>query len=361
MTTSNILLNPRNLSHDSWQNLLEIHKLCTSASSDQMKERLNSLPEASRHKIYTLVYDLKTKPETRDLQWSEQQAFDDLLEVGSALQQVAFSTLNLLNQWVQAETKGEHRESARNQIFSFLVDDNMRCLDLHRMNLTELPDIFCDRVFKQKLEKLYLYDNKLQFTPSTFCELTSLELLDLRNNELTQTPLEIGNFKSLKKLNLCCNFLQQISPQTFDLSALEQLNLSNNKLTVVPHAISKLTQLVHLQLNYNHLTKVSRLIGNLTSLTFLDLSANPLTQLPTTINKLSKLQYLNLWDNRFLNRLPLEVFDLPMTCTIDLSKCGFSTLTLLRFRNKTQDEGYRGPHIFDGRAENELIKGPSQD
>jgi len=102
--------------------------------------------------------------------------------------------------------------------------------------------------------------------------------IDLRNNQLTNLPAEIGL-----------------------LTELTALKLDNNLLTDLPAEIGLLTQLTGLELNNNQLKALPAEIRKLTELRYLYLRNNQLTNLPAEIRKLTKLVTLELCKNRIPN------------------------------------------------------------
>ena len=94
---------------------------------------------------------------------------------------------------------------------------------------------------------------KLSELPEALGQLTHLQLLDLRGNQLTELPEAIGQ-----------------------LTQLRLLNLNENELTELPEAIGQLTQLQSLNLEENQLTELPEVIGQLEHLTKLKLDGNPL-------------------------------------------------------------------------------------
>ena len=110
---------------------------------------------------------------------------------------------------------------------------------------------------------LRLYNMGLGGTvPAEIGQLTSLERLDLRGNQLTSVPAEIGQ-----------------------LTSLERLWLGGNQLTSVPAEIGQLTSLAWLWLSGNKLTSLPAEIGHLTSLRVLDLGGNQLTSVPAAFRE----------------------------------------------------------------------------
>ena len=76
--------------------------------------------------------------------------------------------------------------------------------------------------------------------PAEIGQLTSLDRLDLRENELTSVPAEIGQLTSLQTLILSCNLLTSVPAEIWQLTSLEVLDLHGNQLTSVPAAMREL-------------------------------------------------------------------------------------------------------------------------
>lgn len=130
----------------------------------------------------------------------------------------------------------------------------------------------------------------LNTLPESITILKSLQILNLRNNELETLPESISNLTSLEKLNLSRNNLITLPEAIGNLTSLKILNIGNNKLKRLPEAITELNSLQELRLEYNNLTTLPNSIGNLTSLEYLDITLNPLTKLPNSISNLESLK-----------------------------------------------------------------------
>ena len=140
-------------------------------------------------------------------------------------------------------------------------------------------------------------------------QLTSLEELDLSQNESATLPQDLSKLKHLKTLRLkYCRLTEGWSAIT-QLTSLEKLVLSYNEIESLPQDLSKLKHLKILQLENCGLTEVRPTITQLTSLEELDLSRNSLMELPLELTNLRKLGILNLDDNP-LRMPPLEVCEL---------------------------------------------------
>ena len=82
--------------------------------------------------------------------------------------------------------------------------------------------------------------------------------LDLHNLELTDLPKELFQLKKLKWLNLNGNQISRLSEEFGGLINLETLGLSHNRLTRLPESIVNLKNLQTINLNYNQITYVPR-------------------------------------------------------------------------------------------------------
>ncbi len=195
-------------------------------------------------------------------------------------------------------------------------------LDLRDQELTELPPEIGQLT---KLRVLLLGKktwaspgNQLTELPPEICQLVSLTFLDLSDNQLTAAPPEIGQLSNLTKLDLYSNELTAVSSEIGQMSNLTHLNLSSNPLMSIPSEISQLTGLMHLHLSGTQLSTISPEISQLTSLIMLDLSGNWLTIIPSEIGQLARLAYLDLSFNQ-ISVIPPEITQLINLTYLDLS------------------------------------------
>ena len=145
-----------------------------------------------------------------------------------------------------------------------------------------------------------------------FAGLTSLEQLDLYDNNLTALPPNIfAGLTNLRQLNLWHNDLATLSPNVFtDLTNLRVLDLDDNDFTdIPPDVFAGLTNLQTMWLNDTRLTTLpSGIFVGLTSLEYLVVSGNEFTTLPPDVFAgLTSLETLSLRNN-FLTTLPSDIF-----------------------------------------------------
>ena len=145
-----------------------------------------------------------------------------------------------------------------------------------------------------------------------FAGLTSLEQLDLYDNDLTALPPNIfAGLTNLRQLNLWHNDLATLSPNVFvDLTNLRALDLDDNDFATIPSDVfAGLTNLQNLWLNDTRLTTLpSGIFAGLANLEYLVLSGNEFTTLPPDVfANLTSLE--DLWlNNNFLTALPSDIF-----------------------------------------------------
>ncbi|MGL5264349.1 MAG: leucine-rich repeat domain-containing protein [Candidatus Rhabdochlamydia sp.] len=216
----------------------------------------------------------------------------------------------------------------------------LKDLRLDENELEQLPDTIGNL---SMLEYLSLDDNQLSFLPIAIGNLSALKELYLNNNELISLPITIGNLSMLKYLSLDDNQLRSLPIYIGNLSVLEELSINSNELTHLPNTIGSLLGLQKLELNNNELRSVPDTIGNLTALEYLYLNNNQLVNLPITIGNLSALETLYLFNNVHLSGVPMQILDLPRTCSIILTGCNLSMAVRTRLREATLHSDYAGP------------------
>jgi len=158
-----------------------------------------------------------------------------------------------------------------------------------------------------------LHYNKLSgILPASLGQLSRLQTLELWNNQLTGTNLEIlSQLISIKYLDLsACKLSGEIHDSIGQLTNLDYLSLSQNQLSgSIPESISQLSNLKKLRLVNNQLAGVlPDSLGLLTGLEWLDLGGNLFTgSFLESILQLSNLQLLGLDRNQFTGSIPESI------------------------------------------------------
>ena len=128
----------------------------------------------------------------------------------------------------------------------------------------------------KRLKRLLGYYCNLELLPDWISELTLLEHIDLRNNNLSDLPESLGNIPGLRELNFRSNPLQKLPICIQNLKTLEILGMENCELESLPEWVSELTLLEDLYLGKNNLSDLPASLGQLPQLKELELNNNPL-------------------------------------------------------------------------------------
>ena len=167
--------------------------------------------------------------------------------------------------------------------------------------------------------ELDLRQNQITELPAEIGELTNLTKLDLRQNQISELPTSIAQLTNLTKLNLKQNQISELPAEIAQLTNLTGLFLNGNQLRELPAEIAQLTNLTGLYLSGNQLSELPVEIGEIPNLTTLDLMQNQLSELPAVITQLTNLTKLDLRQNQ-ITELPAEIAQLANLTTLDLSR-----------------------------------------
>ena len=96
-----------------------------------------------------------------------------------------------------------------------------------------------------------LTQRHLTVFPDLVLRASSLTVLRLDHNLLTEIPMEIGLLSQLSQLSLSHNLLRAVCPAVSNLSSLVSLNLSHNRLTHLPHFLGWIPSLTDLDVRDN--------------------------------------------------------------------------------------------------------------
>ncbi|RZM82905.1 COR domain-containing protein [Leptolyngbya iicbica] len=145
--------------------------------------------------------------------------------------------------------------------------------------------------------KLDLRENQLSSLPPELGQLQNLSALDLRSNQLSSLPPELGQLQNLLTLDLRSNPLSSLPPELGQLQNLSVLYLSSNQLSSLPPELGQLQNLSLLDLRENPLSSLPPELGQLQNLSWLDLRSNQLSSLPPELGQLQNLLRLYLSGN----------------------------------------------------------------
>jgi len=92
---------------------------------------------------------------------------------------------------------------------------------------------------------------KLNLIPKQISSLNSLEILDLKHNNISHIPDSIGGLNNLKYLDLSNNNIKVLPNSMGSLKSLEYLDISKNNIKMLPISFKELTSLKYLKLDEN--------------------------------------------------------------------------------------------------------------
>jgi Leucine-rich repeat (LRR) protein len=182
-------------------------------------------------------------------------------------------------------------------------------LELIGYGVEDFPIELC---FLTSLQVLNLRNNILTELPNKFAHLSQLQYINFSQNRFKTFPNILVHLQLLVGLDLSSNFLPQWPVELFGLSQLVSLNLSRNFISRIPDRIALFTQLRTLLMHGNQLDYVPRTFYFLSNLTALNLSSNPSLQLiPCELGILKTLRFFFIDNNPALYSPPMELHGTP--------------------------------------------------
>lgn len=191
----------------------------------------------------------------------------------------------------------------------------IKILNLSNMNLEKVPSKLIEKF--SSIEVLCLSSNKLTELPNEIGNLKKLRSLDISNNKLVGLPDSICNLNDLYKLDLSDNAIENID-KICNLNQLSLLNLGRNEIVLLSNEFSNLKNLIELRLFQNNLISIPISLCELSKLKILDLSFNKIETLPDEISNLVNLEDFYLFDNE-ITSIPKEFGKLVNLVELNLS------------------------------------------
>jgi Leucine-rich repeat (LRR) protein len=174
------------------------------------------------------------------------------------------------------------------------------------LNTSDFLPVFCQI---ESLESLNISNNHLGSIPDEFFSACSgLKALNFSRNLLIGSLPNFTGFLDLEHLDFSHNSLRgNVDFQIGGLSSLKSLNLENNKFNgPVPRTLGNSTLLEELSLSGNNFTgQIPQELVNCVNLTLVDFSDNRLIgTIPQILGRLSRLSTLILSSNQFTGEIP---------------------------------------------------------
>ncbi|NXB36164.1 LRC40 protein, partial [Eulacestoma nigropectus] len=223
---------------------------------------------------------------------------------------------------------------------SFALLVNLVRLNLACNQLKELP---ADLSALKSLRQLDCTKNYLETVPSKLATMASLEQLYLRKNKLRSLP-EFPSCKLLKELHAGENQIEILDAENLkQLSSLCVLELRDNKIKAVPEEITVLQKLERLDLANNDISRLPYTLGNLPQLKFLALEGNPLRTIRRDLLQKGTQELLKYLRSKIQDdgpgaseEPPVTAMTLPSQSKVNIH--AITTLKLLEYSDKQAAE-----------------------
>ncbi|KAM7046696.1 LOW QUALITY PROTEIN: leucine-rich repeat-containing protein 40 [Acridotheres tristis] len=223
---------------------------------------------------------------------------------------------------------------------SFALLVNLVRLNLACNQLKELP---ADLSAMKSLRQLDCTKNYLETVPPKLATMASLEQLYLRKNKLRSLP-EFPSCKLLKELHAGENQIEMLDAENLkQLSSLCVLELRDNKIKAVPEEITVLQKLERLDLANNDISRLPYTLGNLPQLKFLALEGNPLRTIRRDLLQKGTQELLKYLRSKIQDdgpgpgdESPVTAMTLPSHSKVNIH--AITTLKLLEYSDKQAAE-----------------------
>ncbi|XP_056150169.1 leucine-rich repeat-containing protein 2 [Lampris incognitus] len=147
------------------------------------------------------------------------------------------------------------------------------------------------------LKELNVNYNHLCKVPAELGHCENLERLELTGNcDLSQLPFELSGLKKLVHLDIAENTFVSIPICTLRMSSLQLLDMSNNLLTDLPQDMDRLEQLHSLFIHKNCLSYLPHCLVSISTLKVIVVSGDELVCIPTRLCSNPDIKFIRLYD-----------------------------------------------------------------
>ncbi|XP_017288626.1 leucine-rich repeat-containing protein 2 [Kryptolebias marmoratus] len=151
-----------------------------------------------------------------------------------------------------------------------------------------------------ELRTLNVSYNRLSRVPPELGNCEKMERLELAGNyNLSELPFELSSLKQLVHLDIAENRFVSIPICTLRMTSLQLLDLSNNELTDLPQDMDRLEQLVTLYVHKNNLSYLPMCLTDIPTLRMVVVSGDELSCTPTRLCNNPDIKFIRLYDNTF--------------------------------------------------------------
>ncbi len=222
-----------------------------------------------------------------------------------------------------AERTGQDTDNENPRINQGFTHEKRYIKELHLngLGLTALPK---NIVKLSSLELLNLSDNNFKEIPTFVGELKTLKELNLENNKLKTLPEELSNLKRLKKINLAGNQIQSLPSRFVNSESLGYIDLGSNQLVEFPSYLLGADNLTVIRLQDNELSKLPKEINTIINLEHLTLNKNLFTVIPDVLYDFKYLKSIAFSLNKIV--VTKDIAGLKSIESIYLKQCGLSRL-----------------------------------
>lgn len=229
----------------------------------------------------------------------------------------------------------ESLDISHNQIVS-LPEELGNCETLRRLLLSHnrLDRIFDNCRSLSSLTVLDIRNNLVREIPSTlFASTPLLQILQLDNNRLEEIGGDVHELARLETLTASGNRISNIPWRIYKLTCLRTLALSRNCITSLPRnkytdapEFGKLVRIESVDLSYNCIAEIGDEIGDCVELRVLRLDGNRLTALPDSLGQCRRLDELSVANNALREIPSMAIKHLSNLRVLDLSSNDLTTL-----------------------------------